>query len=683
MRLLIQFRRYNARITEQFQSFLHAARLEIDLVLICWLTSAVLFTLLRMDMAVRIAVFHIPQRLSHLYGRLEDATFSHYYIQGAWLFEATWILLRQDIFYLVVLTILCLLVCVYASSAMLRRAAVIGYFIIMFASLLFLSINVELAPKYSTQLDYSFLRFSGLMSGPTTLMAMVPKSFVLAAAIVCVCLLAIPFLPLLKSFQTNRSTIRRSFCMTVVCGLIAVAVLPVPVIAGSDRLDERGRQNSLVYFLRSLVNDPHSLDLDLGTNQPSASAANDTIVLPRFGRPMLGAVNNVLLIVMESVGAEYFELLNDSGLLPTFSQMMLHGAYFNHAYVSAPFTAVSLVSITASTGPLPSYKLVVSDYPRARLTTSFAKLKSKGFATGFFLSGDGTYAGTENFLQDRGIDLAQDYRQRNCPETRDLITRSDSLSFRFSPDTCTASSLLDWIDKNRRAPFFAALWTEQTHYPYAASRECMNAVDASDKVLHPRALTFDADWPRYAAAVCDTDRMMAKIVSGLRERHLLENTLIIVTGDHGEGFGRHDSYLHGLELFEDQIRVPLLISAGNALAKRIDTRLASHLDIAPTIAGAFGIAAPDQWEGADLFSNRAPRRVFFYTAFGNFKIGYREADYKYIYDVTRRKLSAVDLAEDPYETEDFGGKDREADAQTMGWIGQWYRQRSRFAESLH
>ncbi len=683
MGLLIQFRRYKARITEQFQFFLHAARPEIDLLLVCSAISAVLFTLLRMDMAVRIAVFHIPQRLNHLYGRLEDGTFSHYYIQGAWLFEATWILLRDDIFYLAVLTILCLLVCVYASSPKLRRGAVMGYFIIVLVSLLFLSINVELAPKYSTQLDYSLLQFSGLMSGPTTLMAMVPKSFVLTAAIVCVCLLAIPFLAHLKSFQTNRSTIRRLLCMTIACGLVALAALPVPVIAGSDRLDERERQNSLAYFLTSLVGGWHAPDLDLSANQPSASAGTTTILLPTFRRPVLSALNNVLLIVMESVGAEYFELLRDGGLLPTFSKMMSHGVYFNHAYVSAPFTAVSLAAITASTGPLPSYKLVISDYPRARLTTSFARLKSKGFATGFFLSGDGTYAGTENFLQGRGIDLIQDYRQRNCPKTRDLITRSDSLAFRFSPDTCTASSLLDWIDKNRGAPFFATLWTEQTHYPYAASRECLKAVDAADKVLHPQALTFDVDWPRYAAAICDTDRMMAKIVSGLRERHLLENALIIVTGDHGEGFGQHGSYLHGLELFEDQIRVPLLISAGHALAKRIDTRLATHLDIAPTIAGAIGIAASDQWEGSDLFGNQAPRRVFFYTAFGNFKIGYREADHKYIYDVTQRKLSAYDLAKDPYETEDIGGKDRRANAQTMSLIGQWYRQRSRFAESLH
>jgi arylsulfatase A-like enzyme len=137
------------------------------------------------------------------------------------------------------------------------------------------------------------------------------------------------------------------------------------------------------------------------------------------------------------------------------------------------------------------------------------------------------------------------------------------------------------------------------------------------------------------------------------------------------------------EIYEEDIRVPLLISAGHSLAGMVDDRLASHLDIAPTIAGAFGIPPSDQWEGNDLLANRAPRRVYFYTGWGNYKIGYREANDKYVYDVVHQKLSTYDLTIDPHEAESIAGKDHGADAGAMNLIRQWYLRRTRFANGLH
>jgi lipoteichoic acid synthase len=256
------------------------------------------------------------------------------------------------------------------------------------------------------------------------------------------------------------------------------------------------------------------------------------------------------------------------------------------------------------------------------------------------------------------------------------VTSRDSRPYGFSTDSCTASSFLSWIDANRGKSFFATLWTEQTPYPYAASKRCLDAIAAKGEVLRPPN-RLDADWPRYAAALCDADQMLSEIMAGLRERNLSEDTLVVVTGDHGESFGQHGSLSHGSDIFEEQIRVPLLISAGHSLVG-VDDRLASHLDIAPTITTAFGIHPSDEWEGNDLLGNRAPLRVYFYTAWGNYQIGYREADDKYIYDVVHSKLSSYQLTTDPYERRDLGGN-----AQSMSLIAQWYRNRTNFANTLH
>jgi lipoteichoic acid synthase len=687
MGFLDQLKFRKNRFLGQFQSLLGAPRVESDFVLVYSATAAVLFILLRLQMLRRIIFFR-----GGGWGFFHDQLTMHDYPQAVWVIlryrrAAFWAIVRQDMLYLATLTVLCLLVCALVSSVRLRRGAVVVYCAVVLISLLVLCANVELAPMYATQLDYSLLRFSGLLSGPTTtLIAMVPMSALLAGALVCASLLVAPWTAFLKFYHTKRRIIRGSFCAIVACGLLAVAAVPVPAsIPGLAKFGDRERQNSLAFFLASLVSGPRLPNVDLSTAEPaSAAVGDDTIVLPDFhGQESLGAVKNVLVVVLESVGAEYFELLSDNGLLPAFSEMMSRGVYFKNAYASAPISNVSLVAMLTSTGPLGSYKLVTSDYPRARLTTSYEKFKSRGFATGFFWSNDSTFLGIDDFLQDRGIDLNQDYRQRTCPESRELMTDNDSLPYTYSADTCTASSLLNWIDGNGGKPFFATLWTEQTHYRYAASRQCTDAIAEKGEALHPEDMNFAGEWPRYAAALCDSDQMMAKIVSGLQQRQLFENTLVVVVGDHGEGFGQHGTFGHGSEIFENDVRVPLLISAGHALTERVDSRLAGHLDIAPTIAAVFGMPAPDQWEGHDLLGSQAPRRVYFYTGWGNYKIGYREANNKYIYDVLRQNLSAYDLATDPHETKTAADKDPEADAKVISLIDQWYLQRARFGNTLY
>ena len=533
----VKLKLFKSRIAEQFQFFLRLDRCEIDIVIVYSTAAAVFFVLLRLQMLEKIVFVNEWEGNHHL--------------------RALWAILREDMYYLAALTILCLLICSHPiSSTRLRAGATIVYCIIVFIGLMFLNVNVELAPMYGTQLDYSLLKLAGLIAGTTTtIIAVTPSSFFFDSALVCVGLLLAPSIAMSNFYQTRRVRIRRSFCTIGICGIIAITAVSGMTIGGLVDLNSRETRNSLAYFLTSLVTEPHLPSFDLDIREPGTATSDNTIFLPHVNRPILaGSLDNVLVIVLESVGAEYFELLKDHGLLPTFSSIMSRSVYFDNSYVSAPSTAISLVTMLTSTGPLASYKIVTSDYPRAKLTTSYEQFKHKGFVTGFFWSADSQYLNMNNFLRDRGIDLVQDYRQRNCPQSRNLVNSSSSTSYIFSADICTASSLLNWIDDNRGKPFFASLWTEQTHYLYAASSSCMNAVAEKNGSLQPYIERFDENWPRYAAALCDADQMMATILSGLRERKLLENTLLVIVGDHGESFGQHNAFAHGSEIFEEDVR---------------------------------------------------------------------------------------------------------------------------------
>ena len=659
------------RLRAGFLIFLRRPRSEIDFVLL-FMVAATSATIIARIVMLRGLVGTEELGWQHLHGQHNPWVIVDY-------FSAIWTIIHQDLLYLTLATIFCLCVCAFVPFKSVRLATVSLCAALVTCGLIILIINVVLAPIYGAPLDFTLLKYSGLTSGISpTLLAIAPPFLLQTIAIACAVLIALPLVAGSSLYQGNRHTVRYVSCALLAGTLVALTIIPVAAnIPGLDKMDARQTKNSLAYFFESFAAQPE-FNLYKTFVSPTTSETSDFIIEPDAKRPTLvGQANNVLVVVLEFVGAEYFELLNKLNVLPAFSQLMSHSIYFSRAYAAAPISNVSLVAMLTSTGPLGDYRLVTSDYHHATFSTSYDRLKQNGFATGFFWSDDSSYLGIKKFLQNRSIDLNQDYAGRKCPESADLIT-ANRAAFSFSADSCTASSLLSWIDSAKRGPFFATLWTEQTHYPYAATKHCLDIVDAKAKVADSTIVPDPQDWPRYAAAICDADGMMSKIIDGLKERGLWERTLLIVVGDHGELFGQHGHISHGSAIFEEQIRVPLLVSAGTFLTKAEDTRLASHLDIAPTIVAALGIDPSREWEGSNLLGGKTPRRAYFYNAWGSYQIGYREGDAKYIYDAVKGSLQSFDLKSDPYEQKNLGG-----DPHAMSIIAEWFKRRRSFASALH
>jgi len=114
----------------------------------------------------------------------------------------------------------------------------------------------------------------------------------------------------------------------------------------------------------------------------------------------------------------------------------------------------------------------------------------------------------------------------------------------------------------------------------------------------------------YQADVGRLDRGLADLMTGLALRGLKDKVTFVFTSDHGEEFAEHGGYYHGVTLYEEMLHVPLFVWGSNITpARRKD--VARHIDIAPTILGAFGVEAPTTWEGRDLLAETlAPAHVF-------------------------------------------------------------------------
>jgi hypothetical protein len=104
---------------------------------------------------------------------------------------------------------------------------------------------------------------------------------------------------------------------------------------------------------------------------------------------------------------------------------------------------------------------------------------------------------------------------------------------------------------------------------------------------------------RYDAEVTFTDRSIGKLLDFIANAPWAARTAIIVTADHGEAFGEHHQYMHGFELWENLVRVPLLIVMPGAPPAKID-RAVSAIDLAPTILDTLGAAPEASFEGRSL-----------------------------------------------------------------------------------
>src|SRR5690606_29517786 len=104
---------------------------------------------------------------------------------------------------------------------------------------------------------------------------------------------------------------------------------------------------------------------------------------------------------------------------------------------------------------------------------------------------------------------------------------------------------------------------------------------------------------RYDAEIAYTDAQLEKLLAQIAAGPRADRTVVVVHGSHGEAFGEHDKTGHGSDVYEEMIRVPLLIAAPGGATGRYDARAVSVLDVAPTILDYAG-ASRDDVEGVSL-----------------------------------------------------------------------------------
>ena len=230
-----------------------------------------------------------------------------------------------------------------------------------------------------------------------------------------------------------------------------------------------------------------------------------------------------------------------------------------------------------------------------------------------------------NFLRQQDYQIAAHTSQSfNYPELRHTVfagvPERDLQELQqgepWRRDTQNVSDLIGKLDRrDPRRPFFGFMFFESTHAPYdfPADQELVRPdyLREMNYVKLDLADNIDAIHARYINAAHHIDREFGRLLAHLEAAKLLDSTVILFTGDHGEEFMEkgHWGHGHGSTFPEEQIRVPLVLWLPGQ-APQVVAHRTSHLQIAPPLLGYLGVTAPPRtYSSAEPLAVQMPYHV--------------------------------------------------------------------------
>ncbi|MCB5206936.1 sulfatase-like hydrolase/transferase [Methylovorus mays] len=200
-------------------------------------------------------------------------------------------------------------------------------------------------------------------------------------------------------------------------------------------------------------------------------------------------------------------------------------------------------------------------------------------------------------------------------------------------DRTNVTDMLNFIDKRDPSkPFFTFMFFETPHARYYFPPESVirrpyeNDINYAtlDNATLKKNITGIKN--RYINAVHDLDSQFARVFDYLKEHQLLDNTIVVLVGDHGEEFMEHGYWGHNSTFVDQQIRTPLVLWVPGQAAQ-VSDKMTSHMDIIPTLMPLLGVSNPvsDYAIGYNLFGDQ--KRPYAYVSDWS-KITYIDQDVK-------------------------------------------------------
>lgn len=395
--------------------------------------------------------------------------------------------------------------------------------------------------------------------------------------------------------------------------------------------------------------------------------------------------HNVLVVLVESLRPD--ELLafgGDRRVMPAVEAVAAESRLFPEARSQASHSNYSDLCVLTSQYPLRDRTLYLydadSEWPRVMIYDLLDRL---GWRTAIFSSQNENWGSMAEWLETDALDVffhaetfdGPTYLMPGDGGFTHLVTERKMAG--KVDDRHTVSAAIDWI-RSSPDPFFVYLNLQSSHAPY------FRPPDFPPR-FGPEEVDFEVSYGRfprdridvvkdlYSDSLAYADFQLGRLLRALADDGRLEDTVVVITSDTGQAFYEHGFASHGTYLYEEVVRIPLVLRAPG-LEAAIDGRPAQQIDVPPTLLDLLGLPPHPAFQGRSLVGPPAGEaRPVFLVAQTPMVTQYAVVleGWKLMLDVRDERVELYHLDEDPGETRDLAEERPEIRQELLDLLLEW------------
>src|SRR6266480_4750153 len=340
---------------------------------------------------------------------------------------------------------------------------------------------------------------------------------------------------------------------------------------------------------------------------------------------------NVVFITIDTLRPDHLGCYGDKQIrTPNIDTLAADGTRFERAYTAVPVTLPSHTVIFTGTYPTLSG---VHDFAANKLSPTQATLasvlKDNGYTTGAVI---GSAVLDSRFGLNHGFDFYYDHFDFNRLQESNL----DEME---RPGNIVADVTLDWLSKNYQKKFFLWMHLYDPHFPYRP----------------PAPYSEQYKDRPYDGEIAFADSQVGRLIRFLKDKGLYQNTIIVLTGDHGEK-------THGFFIYNATLHIPVILHLPGQRLVNIVPELVNLADLMPTVLQALKVDVPSQVQGRNLLPLMTVKKedpsqgLYAETFLPRLHFNWSELrglETKNYHFIDAPKPELYDLAKDPGETQNL------------------------------
>jgi arylsulfatase A-like enzyme len=344
---------------------------------------------------------------------------------------------------------------------------------------------------------------------------------------------------------------------------------------------------------------------------------------------------NIVLIHLESTRARSTTPYNKNiDTTPYLEELSKHSLTAENAYTIVPHTSKAITAINCGIDPH-----LVRDITEAEPGGIPARclpelLKEQGYDSVWFSSATEHFEDRRSLVKNFGYDefYPVDFMNKEGFQRSNYFGYEDDIMLQPSRD---------WLEQHKDKPFLATYLGVTGHHDY-------RPVDRYGLEHYSNFPPLD----HYQNEVRYLDFFVKNVIEQYKELGLYDNTIFVIYGDHGEGFGEHDLFQHDNTIYQEGLKVPLIIHEQGRFesGKRVET-LTDQLDFLPTLFDLLGYKVTGgHYPGRSLLAPPDKDRTLNFSCFDEYRcLASIQGNEKYIYFFGNQPAEVYDLASDPLE----------------------------------